>query len=494
VGFDLADITVELGSISNLVQSSEDLSVWTAELSVASMSSLLPLTLALSEDSVRDVDGNGNSFSSAQYAVLSDSESHGQPAPTDDTLSLNVDAGVLYGLAGDDILLGSNGADTIIGNGDDDLLIGKEGDDRFIGASGDDIVEGGAGSDTYFFDVFELSHNYQDIFIGGAGEDTVKFVENITAYQIGFVSLEMVQFLNDLVYNDVTFRGVSEFDGFDELEPVIFVQKLGDDPSIDIYQSGYLQTEILEFGDVTLTVGDLQGTMRGDSFPTDDVITVLDNNEPIFFQGLSHVSAVSESISILGGVASDTLITGLGADNLAGSQGDDILISLAGNDSLYGDDGDDILVALVAYQDEEISTVGLAGGTGSDTFVISPKTAMNNFSVLISDFEIGSDMINIDGVFSSQDDGTTLTTLDVNAFLDNTVLDVANQEIYIDLSSFYDATGESFNGSGIKAQFSGARVNPTDINQDLVDVGLPDALQTDWWGTLLIDHEHTGII
>ena len=492
--FDLSDIDVDLGSVSNLVQDAQNPNVWTANLTVTSGESQLPLTLTLKENGVQDIGGNGNPSASALYAVLAASESDDQPGPTDDRLTANLDGGVVHGLAGDDILFGANGADKLFGNEDDDLLIGGGDNDVLIGASGDDIVDGGAGVDKYFFDAFEGNHSYQDIFIGGLGDDTVEFVEDLASYQIGIVSSEIVDLINALISLDVDFRGVTDFGGFDENHPVFFVQKIGAVASDSLYQSGYLQAEYFEFSDVTLAVDNFEVGFRDGDFPTDDVLTPLEDTAPLLFQGLTYATATSEGLSVLGSTGNDVLISGLGPDNLAGQHGDDTLVSLGGNDALYGDDGDDIIAVFAAYQQDDISTVNLEGGAGNDTFLISPKTADNNFNILISDFEIGSDVINFEGIYASEDSGTTLRDVNANDFLDNSILDVQNQDMYIDLSQFYDSAGESFDGSGLEVNFVGGQVVPPDINQDVIDTGLPSAMESDWWSMLLSEHGYTGAL
>ncbi|MBF9054976.1 hypothetical protein LSUCC1028_12140, partial [Rhodobacterales bacterium LSUCC1028] len=491
-GFEISDILLDHGSLSNLVQDVDNSKLWTADMSASVVDSKLPLILTLPEDSVQDADGNGNVDASVIYAVLAASDSITQPTQSDDFLATNSNGSTLHGLAGDDVLIGSAGDDNLVGDTDDDLLVGKAGDDIIIGAAGDDISFGGTGDDTYYFDNFESNHNYQDIFVGGADYDIIEFEGDISSYQIGLASLAQVELINKLIIEGVAFRGISSLTGFDQDTPVFFIQKVGATSSSSLHQSGFLQAEYLNFNDVGLEFVQLSDELRIGDFGADIVLTVSDSSSALLFQGLSYVNVDADPLKVLGGNANDTLISGFGNDVLAGAQGQDIIVSLGGSDRLYGDAGDDTLLALNSGQLSVNSSVTLEGGIGNDVFVILPTGSNLDFDITISDFSIDDDVINIENLYSSDDMGVTLEAVTVDSILDAAELDILDQTLNIDLSDLYIENGEAVGSLNIEIRFSGPKVLPPDVNQDLINIGLPDNLQSDWWNSLLIEHGYTG--
>lgn len=124
----------------------------------------------------------------------------------DDSISGNQGNDTLYGAKGDDWLSGDAGDDLLYGGAGNDTLLGGQGEDVLRGGSGDDYMMGGAGNDMYF---------------GGKGTDTVVFAGSHEGF-----SAEMDGNMLILTHgNSVeTMRGV----------------------------------EVLEFGDVTVTVDELE--------------------------------------------------------------------------------------------------------------------------------------------------------------------------------------------------------------------------------------------
>ncbi len=101
--------------------------------------------------------------------------------------------------------------------------------------------------------------------------------------------------------------------------------------------------------------------------------------------------------SARGGGGNDVLRSGAGADTLAGGAGHDRLIGGAGADRLYGNSGRDRLEGgsgndlMVGGNGRDV----LQGDGGADTFVFA---ADQRGSDLITDFEDGLDMLQIDGL------------------------------------------------------------------------------------------------
>ena len=107
------------------------------------------------------------------------------------------------------------------------------------------------------------------------------------------------------------------------------------------------------------------------------------NDQQIFVSGAGGEGVTQLTIdrSTIGG---QYLGTG-GVDRLTGSARDDLLMGYDGADWLEGGAGDDVLIA-GAGEDR------LTGGAGADTFVFTRDGVRNT----ITDFELGTDVINID--------------------------------------------------------------------------------------------------
>ncbi|MEM9217104.1 MAG: DUF4347 domain-containing protein [Cyanobacteria bacterium P01_F01_bin.150] len=102
-----------------------------------------------------------------------------------------------------------------------------------------------------------------------------------------------------------------------------------------------------------------------------------------------------------GGGGNDNLKGGSGNDNMKGGGGRDRLIGQAGNDLLNGGGGDDLLKG-GAGRDELIGGRGddtLIGGAGNDIFVLKKGDGTD----LIRDFNIGTDLIRLQGSLSFGD-------------------------------------------------------------------------------------------
>jgi hypothetical protein len=72
---------------------------------------------------------------------------------------------------------------------------------------------------------------------------------------------------------------------------------------------------------------------------------------------------------LIGGAGSDSLAGNGNANRLNGGEGNDVLVGLAGADTLIGGGGDDLLI----LESGLVADVAI-GGTGNDTFLISPST------------------------------------------------------------------------------------------------------------------------
>lgn len=153
----------------------------------------------------------------------------------------------------------------------------------------------------------------------------------------------------------------------------------------------------------------------------DDEIEVPNQEDAVkVFSGdgndLIDANASSEARNyLIGGKGEDELIAGTN-DLLFGSSENDILdasISNGGNNRLYGGEGSDTLLAgtgdrLFGQGEDDIFFAGLGeniltGGQGNDSFWIASAT-LPDASNIITDFQIGSDLLGISGLGLSFDD------------------------------------------------------------------------------------------
>ncbi len=123
----------------------------------------------------------------------------------------------------------------------------------------------------------------------------------------------------------------------------------------------------------------------------------------------------SAGSTLKGGAGDDVITSGAGSDFLFGGSGHDKLIGGRGNDALYGNRGRDVLNG---GEGADLIDGGrghdtLTGGWGNDTFVFR---ALDRGNDVITDFEDGSDLIEISGlsyadlVFTSVTSGTLITS------------------------------------------------------------------------------------
>lgn len=95
----------------------------------------------------------------------------------------------------------------------------------------------------------------------------------------------------------------------------------------------------------------------------------------------------------------DTIFGGQGNDRIGGKGGNDELHGDDGDDRIWGDDGNDTLRG--GLGDDILTGDDFSGGMGADTFIL----AMAEGTDTIVDFEVGVDMIVLDGL--SVDDVST---------------------------------------------------------------------------------------
>lgn len=267
---------------------------------------------------------------------------------TNDTLSGDARANVIYGgngndningQGGNDRLYGGNGSDTIMGGSGDDYVEGNSGNDTLLGGTGNDRLLGGSGNDTL------NGGAGNDVLEGGTGRDTI-FGESGADTIYGGDDDDVLhgQSGSDTLYggngNDLLHGGTNN----DYLYGGNGDDKLFGDSGSDTLYGGNGRDN-------------LQGGEGNDRLYGEGGRDVLYGHE-----GNDTLDGGADDDLLYGQAGNDVLIGGSGNDRLDGGSGNDRLDGGAGRDTLYGGDGNDILNG-GAHSDH------LYGGRGADTFV-----------------------------------------------------------------------------------------------------------------------------
>jgi Ca2+-binding RTX toxin-like protein len=222
-----------------------------------------------------------------------------------------VNAGLIQGHSGTNIIVGTTGADLIHGGGEADLLRGGAGNDTLTGGTGRDTVEGGDGDDTLRL---SGSDPTGDVLDGGTGNDTLQLTGH-TTLGIANMTLSSIETLN--------------MGGFN-----LNVQ--------------------------TATPVDLSGLN-------------LVNGGAIIGDGLANIiHGTRGNDTIRGGGETDRLRGGLGNDSLSGDGGNDILAGGEGNDWLQGGAGNDLFVFDVAPDASNADTIAGFSANATDLLALDP--------------------------------------------------------------------------------------------------------------------------
>ncbi|WP_235013347.1 hypothetical protein [Spiribacter sp. SSL99] len=354
-----------------------------------------------------------------------------------DTITGDEQVNVLSGGGGDDTIGGGGGGDTIDGGEGDDALAGGAGNDTFVGSAGSDDITGDAGDDTYNVNRVDGTTN---TFVGGSGDDTALFSGDTSDYLINRADhlLEDIGggggsdgFLDDFYSSGDAVLGdgaelPTELEGvsFDPDQPIFQVDYVQN----GIRQTDYIQAENLQFNDVTLVWGTLDGSIDS----TNDYADRGDTGNEIY------VSAEQDAaFDYSGGGSPDQLETpnyvlGRGGnDTLRGSDGDDVLFGRDGDDVIRGGTGADVV----------------DGGEGSDDFLITPDIINGDGTREIGvGFESG-DSITDDG--AGPDTDTDQVIIDAGGRVDFTLGTLTGvEEVLFDNTGNNDVitTSEQFDG------------------------------------------------
>lgn len=368
----------------------------------------------------------------------------------DNTLSGGAGDDTLTGNAGNDTLNGGDGNDTININGGADIVDGGSGDDilNFSGNGDGTSATGGTGSNIFCFLTGVVGH----YLLTSQGTDTLDFSAFGTGITLdlnssadqdvgGGLFLQLVNLFSNVIgtaFNDVISgnnldNNLQGGAGMDTLTQVADADQVLTDTTLSgqgsdthsgfeqavltggtgnnfLDASSYSNPVVLNGldGDDLLAGGTADDTINGGS-GTDTVIQTADSDQTLSdttLTGLGNDTLAGIEQAILTGGASnntldasafsgnatlnglggnDSLNGGSGNDSLNGGSGNDTLTGNAGDDALNGDDGNDILninggadTADGGAGDDTLILSGNAdgssatGGTGTNLFVIQP--------------------------------------------------------------------------------------------------------------------------
>ena len=337
---------------------------------------------------------------------------------------------ILYAGGSQDQVRGGRGDDEIYGEGDNDRLLGEDGNDEIYGGYGKDTLDGGNGNDSVF------GEQGQDTLLGGAGND----------YMDGGL-------LND------SMSGGGGNDTYIVDNAGDIINDLGATSDVDVVQViqtiSYTLPANIENAAITASGnGNLTGNALNNGLTGNADKNILDGGT-----GNDKLDGGAGSDSLLGGVGNDALLGGAGNDTMRGGdgvdladfaaagvdisidlttgrakgdgtdllfdienilagEGDDTLLGStaandldggAGTDNLNGGAGNDTLAGCFFGANggrSEIDT--LVGGVGNDIFQLgyssgrfyddgNTKNAGRTDYVLITDFTVGQDKLQLDG-------------------------------------------------------------------------------------------------
>jgi Ca2+-binding RTX toxin-like protein len=340
----------------------------------------------------------------------------------------------LYGKGNQDELRGGIGNDRLYGQEDDDRLFGELGDDQLYGGYDDDTLNGGDGAD------FLFGEQGLDTLLGGAGNDYLDGgIENDS--MVGGAG-------NDTYLVDSVGDKINDLGATTDVDTVLVLQTINYTLPANVENAAINAT-----GNANLTGNALNNGLTGN-----DSRNVLDGGS-----GNDRLNGGGGADSLLGGVGNDALLGGAGNDTMRGGDGVDladfaaagvdVTIDLStgratgdGTDLLFdienilAGEGDDKLTGSAGANDLDggagIDNLNggagndtlagcffganggrgerdtLAGGAGVDVFQLGwasgrfyddgvAGNAGRTDYVLITDFTVGQDRLQLDGASSN---------------------------------------------------------------------------------------------
>lgn len=359
---------------------------------------------------VPSVDGTSGDDVMNLSFVDGDGESIVDDSGVEDLVYGNDGNDIITLYAGDDEAHGGNGNDTIYGSKGNNLIYGEAGNDTLNTGKHGSTLDGGLGDDLL---EAVLINGGDHTLTGGSGSDVFSFISNrsdktstmtVTDFETGIDRIEIdgldigtldpnnlpagisVSDSNgDLTIHfdgtdTITATSVTSADFFGSASPPPPVPSVDGTSGDDVMNLSYVDAD----GDAITDDSGVEDLVYG--FDGDDTITLYAGNDEAYGgNGNDTIYGVKNNNLIFGEAGNDTLYTGKHSSTLGGGVGDDLLLAQLHNG------GDHTLT----------------GGSGADTFEFSSNRSDKNSDVTITDFEVGIDILLINGVDTS--------TLDPNA-------------------------------------------------------------------------------
>ena len=376
-----------------------------------------------------------NRLSIPAITLVNNDDAEDKPIPFKGTAEVDYFQGKngddrIYGGLDRDQLKGGRGNDRIYGDQDDDRLYGELGNDEIYGGYDDDLLDGGEGADSLF------GEQSRDTLLGGAGNDYLDggLLNDSMSGGAG----------NDTYLVDSTGDQINDLGLSTDIDTVQVIQTISytlpaniENAAIDATGNGNLTGNALNNG---LTGNDgkniLDGGTGNDKLDggagADNLLGGIGNDAMIGGAGndtmrggdgvdLADFAAagVDMSIDLTTGRATgdgtdllfdiENILAGEGDDKLGGNAAGNDLDGGAGIDSLNGGAGNDTLAGCFFGANggrSEIDT--LVGGVGNDIFQLgwasgrfyddgNSANAGRADYVLITDFAVGQDKLQLDG-------------------------------------------------------------------------------------------------
>ena len=288
----------------------------------------------------------------------------------DDLIFGNVLGNTIDGLAGADEIHAGGGDDVVSGGAGDDRLFGEDGNDRLVGGGGDDLLDGGTGADhmtggtgddTYVVD------DASDVVVEAAGEgfdtiqSTVSYALSANVEQLELTGHAAIDGAgnaldNVLLGNDGNNR-LEGLDGNDVLRGGGGADILLGGAGNDLLDGGagidYLEGGSGDDTYVVDTEGDVVVEHAGEGF---DVVeawsdyTLSENIEKLVLVEGSYAWCGT------GNVGANTLVGNSGDNRLDGGAGADVMTGGLGNDTYVVDDVNDVVVELADEGDDTVES------------------------------------------------------------------------------------------------------------------------------------------
>jgi len=306
----------------------------------------------------------------------------------------------IVGGDGLDSLLGESGNDTIDGGLGNDSISGGADNDSLLGSAGDDTFDGGTGDDTFFFaktGTAGLTYlTSTTSLVGGTGTDTIRFANgNVNVADADFTEVSGIDWVVGGTGDD-TFSLGTEADG---ANTGIASVTGGDGADSITLQSGFTSTVSLfgGNGNDTFTVdsysqinpaGTSQDFINGEAgtntlafanaLGTSGATAVINDGNVSNIQILELADTAANYLQVDGAFGIDTIYGGATNANYINAQGLNAgnaitLIGGSASDTLLSGPGSDWLQGFADGAPSSASDT-LTGGDLSDTFVLGDAT------------------------------------------------------------------------------------------------------------------------